>query len=140
MLELKSLTRIAPEDVLAESRFLLEINFSNFSKFHIESQKYWILAVDAALTARRCQSALGARARQVKNKVNGKLPSQMKYGIVAIERQIRSDLCHSLLHQEEYTRYHTSTQLSLDDLFSKQPHPASIINLMKSNKCLRKLD
>ena len=51
MLELKSLAGIAPDDILVESRFLLEINFSELSKFHIESQKYWILAVNAALAA-----------------------------------------------------------------------------------------
>jgi hypothetical protein len=51
MLELKLLARTALEDVPAESQFLLEINFSKLSKFHTESQKYWILAVNAALTA-----------------------------------------------------------------------------------------
>jgi hypothetical protein len=50
-LELKSLAGTAPDDVPAESNFLLEINFSNLTKSHIESQKYWILAVNAALTA-----------------------------------------------------------------------------------------
>jgi hypothetical protein len=140
MLELKSLARIAPEDVPAKSQFLLETNFSELSKFHIESQKYWILAVNAALAAKQCQLALGACARQVRNKVNQKLPSQAKLGIVAIKQQIRLDLCHSLLHQEKHTWYHTSNQSSLDGLVSKQPHPASILNSMRSNKHLRKPD
>ncbi len=39
-LELESLTGIAPEDVPAESIFLLEINFSNLTNSHIKSQKY----------------------------------------------------------------------------------------------------
>jgi len=47
-LKLESLAGIAPEDVPAESRFLLEINFSDLTKSHMESQKYWILT--------RCQS------------------------------------------------------------------------------------
>ncbi len=51
VLELESLAGTAPEDVPAESQFLLEINFSNLAKSHMESQKYWILAVNAALTA-----------------------------------------------------------------------------------------
>jgi hypothetical protein len=110
MLELESLAGIAPEDVPAESWFLLEINFSKLSKFHIESQKYWILAVNAMLAAKQCQSAIGACARQVRNKVNRKLPSRTKLGIVAIKQKIRSDLCHLLLCQEEHTRYHTSNQ------------------------------
>jgi hypothetical protein len=49
--ELELLAGIAPEDVPAESRFLLEINFSELSKSHIESQKYLILAINTALTA-----------------------------------------------------------------------------------------
>jgi hypothetical protein len=65
--------RVASEDVPAESNFLLEINFSNLSKYHIELQKYWILAVNAALSARSYQLALGACARQIKHRVNAKL-------------------------------------------------------------------
>jgi hypothetical protein len=75
VLELESLARTAPEDVPAESQFLLEINFSNLTKSHIQSQKYWILAVNAALTTQQCQLALGARAKRIKDKVNWKLPS-----------------------------------------------------------------
>jgi hypothetical protein len=62
MLEQDSLAGTAPEDIPAESQFLLKINFSKLSKFHTESQKYWILAVNAALTAKQCQSALEACA------------------------------------------------------------------------------
>ena len=49
-LELKSLAGIAPEDVPAESRFLLEINFSDLSNSTVDTQQYWILAINAALT------------------------------------------------------------------------------------------
>ncbi len=40
VLELKSLAGTAPEDVPAESQFLLEINFSNLTKSCIKLQKY----------------------------------------------------------------------------------------------------
>ncbi len=64
MLELESLAGTgALEDVPAESRFLLEINFSKLSKFYTESQTYWIWAVNAALTAKQHQLALEAHAR-----------------------------------------------------------------------------
>ncbi len=63
MLELKSLAGIGPKDVPADSQFLLEINFRELSKFHIESQKCWILALNAALAAKPCQLALGACAK-----------------------------------------------------------------------------
>jgi hypothetical protein len=52
-LKLESLAGTALEDVPAESNFLLEFNFSNLTKSHIKSQKYWILVVNAALTAQQ---------------------------------------------------------------------------------------
>ena len=56
-LELESLAGLAPEDVPAESRFLLEINFSELNNSNVEMQQYWILAINAALTAQRLQRA-----------------------------------------------------------------------------------
>jgi hypothetical protein len=140
-LKLELLARIAPEDVPTESQFLLEINFSKLSKSHIESQKYWILAINAALTAQQRQLARGACAKRIKNKVNRKLPSRTKLGIVAVEQQIRLDQHHSLPRQEEHTHYLASNQLLLDGFFTKKrPHPAAIMNSMKSKKRLRKPD
>jgi hypothetical protein len=64
-LELESLAGLAPEDVPAESRFLLEINFIDLNKSNVKSQQYWILAINAALTAQRRQLARGARAKRI---------------------------------------------------------------------------
>jgi len=52
-LELESLAGLAPEDVPTNSRFLLEINFSDLNTSNLDSQKYWILAINAALIAQR---------------------------------------------------------------------------------------
>jgi hypothetical protein len=51
MKEIEALSDLAPEDVPEASRFLLEINFTELSKCHIETQKYWTLAVNATLAA-----------------------------------------------------------------------------------------
>jgi hypothetical protein len=75
VLKLETLAGTALEDVPAESIFLLEVNFSNLTKSHIKLQKYWILAVNAALTAQQQQLAIGAHAKQIRDKVNWKLPS-----------------------------------------------------------------
>ena len=48
MKEMESLADLAPDEVPEASRFLLEINITELSKFHVETQKYWILAVNAA--------------------------------------------------------------------------------------------
>jgi hypothetical protein len=48
---MEALADLAPEDVPEASRFLLEINFTELLELYIENQKYWILAVNAALAA-----------------------------------------------------------------------------------------
>jgi hypothetical protein len=59
------LSEVAPEEVPEDSRFLLEINFSELSKTHLETQTYWTLAMDAALKAKAMESARGARAKRI---------------------------------------------------------------------------
>ncbi len=76
MKEMESLADLAPEDVPEASRFLLKINFTELSKFHPETQKYLILAVNAALAAQNRERARGARAKQVHGRVNTKIPSR----------------------------------------------------------------
>jgi hypothetical protein len=61
--EMESLADLAPEDVPEASRFLLEINFTELLELHIETQKYWVLAVDAALPAQNRELARGAREK-----------------------------------------------------------------------------
>jgi hypothetical protein len=121
-LELELLAGVAPENIPAESRFLLEINFNDLNKSNMESQKYWILAIQAALTAQQCQLAQGARAKRIKDKVNRKLPSRTKLGIVAVEQQIRLDQRHYLQSQEEHTRFQESNQSSISGYLTKNAH------------------
>jgi hypothetical protein len=61
--EIESFADLAPEDIPEPSRFLLEINFTELTKLHLETQKYWILVVNAALTANNRERARGARAK-----------------------------------------------------------------------------
>jgi hypothetical protein len=65
MQQINVLSNLAPEEVPEDSRFLLEINFSELSSYHLETQKYWTLAGDSALKAKALESAQGARAKQV---------------------------------------------------------------------------
>ena len=50
---IEQLAETSPEDIPEESRFLLEINFGNLTRSHIENQQYWIIALQAAITAGR---------------------------------------------------------------------------------------
>ncbi len=63
MREMEVLADLSLEDVPEASRFLLEINFTELSRLHVETQKYWNLAVNAALTAQNRELARGAREK-----------------------------------------------------------------------------
>ena len=109
----------------------------------MESQQYWILAKNAALTAQRRHLEKGAWAKRTTDKVTTKLPSRTQLSIVAVEQQIRSDQRHFLPRQEEHTHFQESNQSSINEFFTKKwPHPAAIVivSLFKSNKRLRKPD
>ncbi len=54
---INSLSDLALEDLPESSHFLLEINFSELSTYYLETQKYWTLAVDAALKANALEYA-----------------------------------------------------------------------------------
>jgi hypothetical protein len=57
MQQINVLLDLAPEEVPEDSQFMLEINFSELSSYHLETQKYWMLVVDAALKAKALVSA-----------------------------------------------------------------------------------
>ncbi len=63
MKEMELLADLAPEDVPEASRFLLEINFTELSEYHPETEKYWTREVNAALAAQNQEWARGARAK-----------------------------------------------------------------------------
>jgi hypothetical protein len=139
MCDIESLSSLAPEDVPKASHFLLEINFTELTKFHIETQKYWTLAVNVARTAQEPHLARGARVKQAKQKVNARIASRKKLGIVAIEQQIRKDCMHQSASQNDtFPEQHSQT---LTNCFAaKCPHPASITGALSSNKHLCKPD
>jgi hypothetical protein len=120
MQKIETLSNLAPEDVPKASRFLLEINFTDLSRFHIETQKYRTLAVNTAHTAQELDLARGARAKQAKQKVNAKILSRKKLGIVAIEQQIRKEGMHwSITQTGTFPEHHLQTLI--DHFVAKQP-------------------
>jgi len=96
--------------------------------------------MDAAITAKKLESALGARAKRIRCRLNTKIPSRTKLGITAVEQQIRKDGMHRATPQHDAIQATDSSQLSLDCFVRRRPHPASIMGNMKSNKRLHKPD
>jgi hypothetical protein len=82
---IKELSDMDPEEVPEESKFLLEINFGDLNRSHIETQQYWVIAIQAAIAAGQRTAAAGRRAKRIKLKVNLKTPSRKKLGITAVE-------------------------------------------------------
>ena len=72
---ISSLLDFSPEELPKSSRFLLEINFLELSKHHLETLRYWMLAVDAALKANALEQARCVQAKQIWRKLNTKVPS-----------------------------------------------------------------
>ncbi len=83
----------APESILLESQFLLDINFLD-TYSNIKMKTYWILVMNSALPAERNKSILGSRARRTQKQVATKIPSRKKLGITEVKRQIRLDKWH----------------------------------------------
>jgi len=136
---INELSEVTPEEIPEDSRFLLEINFSELKKSHLETQTYWTLAMDAAIRAQDLESARGARAKRIHRRLNTKIASRSKLGITAVEQQIRKDGMHRTSPQSDESQVIDINQTNLDR-FVKRPHPASITGSMKSNKRLRKPD
>jgi hypothetical protein len=118
----------------------LEINISELSHSHIETRTYWTLAMDAAIKATALESARGARTKRMRRRLNTKIASRAKLGIMAVEQQIRKDGMHRTLCQPDTAQDNGNHLTKLDRFVHKRPHPASIMESMKSNKRLRKPD
>jgi hypothetical protein len=60
--EILVLSDLSPNNVPESCRFLLEINFTDLAST-LETQRYWTLAVNAALMAQQLKSQRGARIK-----------------------------------------------------------------------------
>jgi hypothetical protein len=136
MKEMEVLADLSPEDVPEMSRFLLEINFTELSRLHVETQKYWILAVNGTLTAQNRELARGAREKRARGRTIIRIPSRRKLGLGAIEQQIRKDGMHRPPTSNDPLTIYTQTMVV--PYARKRPHPATAVCLLKSNKRMQK--
>ncbi len=73
--EITKLSDLSPDEVPESCQFLLEVNFTNLTPSHLETQRYWTLAMNTELTARQLECKRGARIKQIHHRVNRKIPS-----------------------------------------------------------------
>ncbi len=92
--EITELSDLSPDEVPESCRSLLEVNFTDLTSSHLETQRYWTLAMNAALTARQLERKRGARIKRIRHRVNRKIPSRKKLGVAVVEQQIQLDWMH----------------------------------------------
>jgi hypothetical protein len=136
-LTIEELVETPPEEIPKESKFLLEINFGKFTKSHIENQQYWIIALQAVITAGQRFAAAGGRAKRIRHKVNLKLPSMTKLGITAVEMQNQCDQMHTPARNDAHS---PPTESSMNKFLKKRPHLAALLAQYHSSKQLCKPD
>ena len=94
--------------------------------------------MDAAIKAKALELARGAWAKRMRRRLNTKIASRTKLSITAVEQQIHKDGMHRTSSQSDAVQVNVIPQITLDRFVKQQPHPASIMGSMKSNKRLRK--
>jgi hypothetical protein len=131
---------LAPDEVPETSSFLLKINFTELTKALLETQRYWTLAVNAALKAQRLGAKWGAHLKRIQKQVKCKMPSRKKLGVVTLEQQSRANKMHTHSSRGTHAIADNHTQTTLACFITKCPHPANAISILRSNKRLRKPD
>ncbi len=135
--KIDELADAAPESIPPEKRFLLDINFLASSS-NLEVKSYWILAMNAALAAKKHNDTLELRAKKARKQTSSMIPSRKKLGITEVERQIRVDKQH--LPDQDQGSLDKDHPTLARFLKCKQPHPLSLMAQLKSNKRKRKPD
>ncbi len=108
------------------------------SSSNLEAKSYGILAINAALAAKKHDDTLGLRAKKARKQASSKIPSRKKLGITEVERQIRTDKRH-LTDQDQGSLDKDHPTLARF-LKCKQLHSSSLMAQLKSNKRQRKPD
>ena len=136
-LTIEDLTDTTPEEKPEESKFLFEINLGNFTKSHIQNQQYWVIDIQAAITAGQRAAVAGSRGKRIRHTVNLNIPSRTKLGITAVEMQIRRDHMHSTAEEDTFS---LPTESTINKYLKKWPHPGAIFAQYRSNKWICKPD
>jgi hypothetical protein len=57
--DIVALSNISPEDIPDNYQFLLKFNFTKLTAAHLETQRYWTLAMDMAIATRHQEQQRG---------------------------------------------------------------------------------
>jgi hypothetical protein len=90
------------------------------------------------LKAKQSEDKRGARLKQIRKRLNKKLPRRKKLGITAGEQQIMANSRHQLSGTTDCQN--NRNQTTLTSFIQKQPHPSLVSIMLTSNKHLLKPD
>jgi hypothetical protein len=96
LLDMTRLAETDPAEVPADSRYLLEIDFTTLAASTLQNQSYWLLAIKAARRAgrraaqRRRVTGEGARAHCLANRPSGQGPP-LSHHTLEVEHDIERD-------------------------------------------------
>jgi hypothetical protein len=68
--EIQELLELSPNKVPEGSRFLLESNFTELTRSHIETQWHWTFTVHAAFKAKQLEDKRGGRLKRICKRLN----------------------------------------------------------------------
>lgn len=97
LVEIARLASCRPEDILPESRFLLEVEVTGLERSPIAQQEYWILAMQAAIKAGQRTCTFPPRAPKHRQSPQTSLAqrinlSRLQRRMAQLERQLAEDL------------------------------------------------
>jgi len=142
--EVEKFLETDPEDVPAESRFLLEFDFDSLYRSSFELQTYWVRAIKAARRAGRriaenaSRQGAGERRRAARRQTRPRLNTQ------AVEAQLEEDRL-----RQQHLAARGSRPTHPEEPPCKRPrgvpeihrpHPASLEAILPTNKSLKNPD
>lgn len=119
--EMEKLLDVPPEEIPAESRFLLDIDYTTLYRASFERQSHWVCAMQAARRAGRrtalVQSRRGAAARRRENRK----PATRTIDTSEVERLIREET--SLVSRATRRRPHPAAMEATNPTGKRQRKP-----------------
>ena len=98
MVKIESLLDTIPDEVPAESKFLLEFDHGKLARSNMHNQTYWVVAIEAAIKAGKRTATTGARHMKVHKKHRMNMRRRARPGINEADEIIRLDerACRSI--------------------------------------------
>ena len=91
MVKIESLLDTRPDEVPAESKFLLEFDHEDLARSNIHDQTYWVVTMESAIKAGMRTATTGTRRKRAHRKHRMKMSRRTRLRITEAEERIRLD-------------------------------------------------